>query len=225
MQELIDLIAPIASALVIIAFALPSLISVIRQKGISKGPLILLILGVFTLLVEGISIETGLPYGNYEYGSGVGFKLFDTVPWPIAFVYPPIIIGAFWIASKITKGIWRIFLTAVFALLIDTVIDPALTRMEIWVWKTPGSFYGVPIMNFAGWFVTGLAGAFILHVLWNETKVRRGMASSAFAIAWFWGGVNIGLNQWIPGVLGLVIGLGILVFMLLERRREKKEES
>ncbi|MDQ3159111.1 MAG: carotenoid biosynthesis protein [bacterium] len=222
LQDYIKLIAPIASAVAIIAFAVPAYVSVVKQKGMAKGPLILLILGLFALVVEGVSIKTGLPYGDFEYGSSIGFKLFGLVPWPVAFAYPPILIGAFWSASKITKGMWRVPLTALFALIVDVVIDPALTKMGIWVWESPGQFYGVPLLNFAGWLITGVVGAMILNYLWGEAEVKRGMVASAFAIVLFWSGINLGLQQWIPGIIGMVVGILILFCMMIERKREKK---
>jgi putative membrane protein len=40
----------------------------------------------------------------------------------------------------------------------DLLIDPVATRvLHFWTWHQPGIFYGVPLVNFAGWFaVSGM---------------------------------------------------------------------
>jgi putative membrane protein len=34
-------------------------------------------------------------------------------------------------------------------------MDPAMVRTSHWVWGAPGVFYGMPLSNWIGWFVTG----------------------------------------------------------------------
>jgi putative membrane protein len=37
----------------------------------------------------------------------------------------------------------------------DVIMDPvASTVLSQWVWQIPGAYFGVPITNFFGWFVT-----------------------------------------------------------------------
>lgn len=225
MEELIKTIAPVASGTAIILFALPTYISTLRQKGLLKGVFILAVLGAFVLFVEGLAVKTGIPYGKFEYSSAVGYKFFDLVPWAVAFAFPPILLGSFWGANKITSSVWRIPLTALFALIVEIVVDPALTTMKIWFWETPGQFYGIPLVKFGGWLFVAILGAIILSLLWDDAKVKRGLAFSAFIIVWFWGGVNLGLEQWIPGLLGVIVGFLALLFMYIEKRRDKKENE
>lgn len=222
MNSIISAGTAVTSAVVLILFALPSYIGALRQRGLGRGLLVILFLGLFCLIFESTAIKTGFPYGGFTYGDMLGYKILGLTPWTVFFAYPPIIMGAFWLASKITTSAGRIFFTALFALATDVVLDPALTRMSVWVWDNPGSFYGVPLLNFAGWFVSGIIAAWIMHAIWGtEETVRRSLAYSGFAITWFWAGVNIGLQQWIPAGLGVGIGLVILLIMRAEKRRER----
>lgn len=223
MDQTIRAMLPVVAAIAIVGFALPSYIGVLKQKGLGKGLLVLLSLSAFVLLVETIAVKTGLPYGKFNYGDAIGYKILDATPWPIAFAYTPLLLGAFWLARKITEKKISIVLVALFATIAHFVIDPGLARMELWKWETAGPFYGVPIMNFAGWFITALVGATLLTFLWGDTKVRRSLAYSAFAIVWFWAGVNLGLQQWLPGAIGITAGFLLLTLMWTEKRREAKE--
>ena len=40
----------------------------------------------------------------------------------------------------------------------DLTLDPAMSSLtRYWVWETPGPYYGMPLVNLAGWFATGVA--------------------------------------------------------------------
>lgn len=223
MNSIISAAAPLASAISIVLFALPSYIGAIRQRGFGKALMLIVALGLFGLVFESVSVKTGYPYGQFVYSDTLGYKIFGLTPWTVAFAYPPLVLGAFWLASKITKTGMRIVLTALFALALDIVLDPALTRMGIWQWAKAGPFYGVPLMNFGGWFVSGLISGWIIHKIWGKEKsVRKSLAYSAFGLTWFWAGVNLGLKQWIPGGIGVAIGLLVMLIMRIEKKREQK---
>lgn len=225
MEQALKAAVPTASAVAIILFALPSYIGTLRQKGLGRGVLILLSLSLFTLAVEAIAVKTHLPYGQFSYGSSVGYRLLNLVPWPIAFTYTPLLLGAFWLANKITGKVWRILLTALFVVAANLVLAPALVRMSIWQWQDNGVLYGIPAMALAGWFLVSLVGAYILSLLWGDTPVRRSAAFSLFCIVWFWAGVNLGLEQWVPGAIGVGIGFLLLISMFFERRAEQRSEK
>jgi uncharacterized membrane protein len=40
----------------------------------------------------------------------------------------------------------------------DLALDPAMSHATAyWVWGAPGPYYGMPLLNLVGWYVTGLA--------------------------------------------------------------------
>ncbi len=224
MNEIIKLATPIAAAVSVVLFALPSYVGTLRLKGLGKGLLVLVSLGVFALIIETIAVKTGVLYGKFTYGDALGYKLFGAVPWPVAFAYPPIVLGAFWLARKITDTKWVVLLAALFALVVDIALGPALTRMELWQWETSGPYYGIPIIGFIGRFVSYLLATSLLVYVWGDTAVRRTLAWSVFAMLWFWSGVNLGLQQWIPGAIGISVGALLLIIMWAEKRREQHKK-
>jgi len=50
---------------------------------------------------------------------------------------------------------WRVPLaTGLIAVLVDLLIDPVAVAIGYWVWHVQGNvYYGIPLLNFVGWFV------------------------------------------------------------------------
>lgn len=226
MEQLISSVAPMGTALAIIAFALPSYISFLRQRGPLKALLALVLLSGLILVAQGVALQFNYPFGDFDFGDALGYRLFGVVPWVIAFAYVPLVLAVFWTASKITSSFLRVILGGLFLAIINVVIDPALAFTGLRSWENGGPFLGVPVINFAGWFICGVLAVWVLHSLWGREKsVGRGLAYSGFAITWFWTGVNLGLKQYVPGGIGLAIGILLLVLMSVEKRRAKKADD
>lgn len=194
------------SSIMVILFALPSYYAVVKTQGENRGLLLIVLLGLYALLIESSALASGFPYGNFVYNGLLGTKLFGLTPWTVAFAYPPILLLTYWYARKRHGSSQRLkilFSTAFDAMIIDLVLDPAAVKLGFWHWKTPGFYYGVPLVNFLGWLLTGFIGALIIHKFWSKKKVPEAIAYSGMAILWFWTCVNIWLVQIIPGVIGL----------------------
>jgi bisanhydrobacterioruberin hydratase len=224
LAEISGTMVAVGSAVAIGLFALPSYISTLRQKGLGKGIVILVSLGVFALIFETIAIKTGLPYGRFSYGDGLGRKFLDITPWAVMLAYPPIVLGAYWLARKFGRPL-AIFLTPIFATIVDLVLDPAMVKLEFWKWEAAGPYFGVPVINFAGWLISGFIAALILSALWGDAPVKRGAAYSVFGILLFWTGVNIGVEQKIPAIIGTASSVFLLTLFVLEKRRERSSSE
>jgi putative membrane protein len=228
MDQFISAIGPLAAAIAIVLFALPSFVGLIRQKGFVKALIAVAVISLVILGTQALAIQFNYPFGDFGFGDALGYKLLGIVPWTVAFAYTPIVLAIFWLASKLTRNAGRVLLGGFFLAAANVVLDPALAFMGLRSWENGGPFFGVPVINFAGWFVCGLILTWILHRIWGNEEdetVRRSIAYSGFAIIWFWGGVNLGLKQWIPAGIGIAIGLLFLVLMYVERRREAKAEK
>ncbi len=206
----------LVSSFSVLVFALPSYLAVIKSRGRRQGLILLGVLGLYALFIESLAIKTGFPYGKFIYENVLGNKVFGLTPWTVAFAYPPILLLAYWLANQVVrkKTFFMLGATALTATLIDVVLDPAAVRLGFWHWDTPGFFYGVPLVNFLGWLLTGFVGASILHYLWGQKhKTTQALAYSGLAILWFWTGVNLWLGQWIPSLMGLLLSVVIVRIM------------
>lgn len=222
MDFLIKATAVVAPILAICIFAVPSYLGVLKQKRFFAGLFIIILLSAYAFGVYTVAAKTGLLGGNFSFNSTLGYKLFNTTPWVLAFAYPPILLVAFWLASKFTHKFFRVILTAIFAAFVNVILDPATVKLELWKWENPGSFYGVPPIIFASWFVIGLIGAWLLHLLWGkQLAVKSSVAYSGIVVVLFWAGVNAGVDQWIPFGAGMLGGLILAIVLIVEKHQLK----
>lgn len=119
---------------------------------------------VVSFTLENIGVLTGFPFGSYYYSDALGPKLGE-VPILIGFSY----VGAAyasWVMALILLRVWGgplrgstiffvPFFAAIFMVMWDLTFDPAnSTIKQWWIWQDGGAYFGVPISNFAGWYLT-----------------------------------------------------------------------
>jgi putative membrane protein len=118
------------------------------------------------------SIHNGFPYGEYHYiyENLRGELFFAGVPFFDSLSYPFMIFAGWKLAclmivdksSKFAPA-KAVLLGALLTMLLDVVIDP-VTKLgsrwflgEIYYYAHEGMYFGVPLTNFAGWFLVPLA--------------------------------------------------------------------
>ncbi len=120
-----------------------------------------LITWTISFFFENLSIATGFPFGLYHYSPSLGIL---TVPLIIIFAYFAIGYLAWMLAHVLTgqytkklsgKQVFIVpFIAAFLMVMWDLTIDPISSTLQgLWVWTTPGPYFGVPISNFFGWFM------------------------------------------------------------------------
>lgn len=126
------------------------------------------------LVLEAVGVATGLVYGGYHYSSRLGPKLFE-VPLLIPLSWAMVVYLAHAVAQRLTgdgdrsptvgRAVFFCVIGAVVTTAWDVVADPQMARTGLWVWDTPGEFFGVPVHNFAGWWVTSFLVLAVFRVL------------------------------------------------------------
>jgi uncharacterized membrane protein len=112
-------------------------------------------------LFENINVMTGWPAGYYSYTSNLGML---KVPFVIVFDYFTMGYLAWMIAQILTgqyskklagKQIFIIpFIASFIMVMWDLAMDPISSTVQaLYVWQVPGPYFGVPIMNYVGWFL------------------------------------------------------------------------
>jgi uncharacterized membrane protein len=111
---------------------------------------------------ENLSILTGFPFGHYHYSADLGLKLF-LVPVLIGLAYLGMGYLSWTLARVILDGRrprrGRTVAVPIIASFImvswDLTFDPlASTLGRSWIWHDGGAYFGVPISNFLGWYLT-----------------------------------------------------------------------
>jgi len=151
-----------------------------------KNALLLLafVFGV-SLLFESLGVATGMVYGPYHYTAKLGPKFLGLVPWLIAvawfmMMYPSFVMAE-WLMPSSWNGAKRLLSLAAIGGLImtawDVVMDPIMVSAGYWVWEVNGSFFGVPLQNYWGWWLTVFI-TFVLYLL--VTRNRPSVKEAGF---------------------------------------------
>lgn len=149
-----------------------------ENKFSTKTILIFSLILLSGFFIEILGVQTGIIFGEYTYGKGLGWKLWDT----------PLIIGLNWLllvytTATITQkikihNIIRIALGAGMMLVYDLIMEQVAPRMDMWSWKNGI----IPIENYIAWFVI----ASLFHTLIQFTGIKiRNKLSETVLIAQF----------------------------------------
>jgi uncharacterized membrane protein len=136
------------------------------KRGLLAGLLVILL----SYIVETTGVNTGFPFGLYHYTQVLFPRLPGGVPLAVMFAWALIIFGSYsWIAPTTTQrylSLRSLLPGGLLAMLLDLEIEPVATYLEhYWQWFAPGhvNYYGVPLANFAAWFVTACVLLFLVH--------------------------------------------------------------
>lgn len=193
-------------------------------------------------VAEASSIRTGIPFGWYYYVTEtvgrelwiLGVPFFDSISFPFLLTAS---YGLAWLLlgagdGRPRRGAHLLLATALFVLS-DVVIDPVALRGERWFlgriygYPEPGAYFGVPLANFLGWAVVGLAATGLYHG-WERRQADRppgrfrGRAWLSpglyFLVLAFNLAVTFAIGEWRLGLAGLawslpVVGWTVAVLM------------
>ncbi len=172
---------------------------------------------------ELIGTTTGFPFGPYSYGDFLGAKIAGHVPYLIPPSWYAISLVSLDLARRLGLGRWgRIGAVALFMVLWDVALDPAMSHaFPFWKYDIGGQFFGMPLVNWAGWALTSAVIAAGYEFLLGGLNARP----DAFVGAWaprfyvlnsaFSVGICIAYRvplAGLPGLAGIALVLGLLAW-------------
>ena len=136
---------------------------------------------------ELLGTSTQLPFGEYQYTSILGYRILGLVPFPIPISWFYMIVGSLAIVGRLmtarddnaTRWKWALVGGAILVAW-DVSMDPAMVKTAHWIWGdgdlfvrlglpgpviaffTKDFFYGMPLSNWFGWYITGVIIARLL---------------------------------------------------------------
>jgi uncharacterized membrane protein len=148
-----------------------------------RGILMFLVISlVVSNAFENLSILSGFPFGHYHYTDGLGAHLFN-VPLLIG----PVYFGVGYLSWALARSILgdrdarlrgplalTVPMIASFIMVSwDLTMDPGMATLQHnWIWHDGGRYFGVPVSNFLGWYLTVFVfyQLFALFVRWTADK-------------------------------------------------------
>lgn len=117
------------------------------------------------ITVEMIGVNTGLPFGDYRYGSSLGIEVLGT----------PLLIGLNWVlliyctgalAERVISIPWvKIWIGSILMVFIDLWMEPVAPGLDFWSFENGYA----PVINFVGWFFTSIG----LHWLFQGLQFNK----------------------------------------------------
>jgi uncharacterized membrane protein len=142
--------------------------------------------------LENLGVLTGFPFGHYVYTGAMGPKLF-VVPLLIG----PAYFGAgytSWVLAAILLretdrapdrlAIFGVPAVAAFVMVgWDLCFDPGSSTLDrLWIWQKGGGYFGVPLTNYLGWYLT----VFVFLFLFSLYRARRQAAVAPRLSSFYW---------------------------------------
>ena len=205
---------------VVVVFAAASISHAVVHRGFGVAARLVVAAGGTGLLAEAVGIRTGVPFGTYRYTGTLGPDVLGVpIVIPLAWTmmaYPAAIVGR--LATRTTAG--AIVLAAGALTVWDLFLDPQMVAAGHWVWQQPGpALAGIPLMNYAGWFLTALV---IQAVLVPAVHTPRDDRIPVLLYVWTWIGSVVAhlLFLGTPFVaLTGGVGMGAVVWLLWRAQR------
>ena len=156
----LERLTPFISVSILMGFAI---VHGIRRYGWKHFVVFFIVTFIVSWSYETLSILTGFPFGHYVYTDQLGPKL-----WLVPLLIMPAYFSMGYIAWTLGHVLLDRFddrLTGVEVVLVpalasfvmvmwDLCIDPASSTISgAWIWRDGGGYFGVPLVNFLGWYL------------------------------------------------------------------------
>jgi putative membrane protein len=181
-----------------------------QSAGARKTATLALTVAVLGWAAEAVGSKTGFPFGAYHYTDRlqpqvVGVPLLIPLAWLM--MMPP----AWAVAQRITGRAAGLLFVAVSALAFtawDLYLDPQMVHWGLWVWDQPGQYLGIPLINYAGWFLVSA----LITLVARPPALRTQPLFVVYALTWlievtglilFW--------QLYAAALAGFVGMGVFV--------------
>jgi uncharacterized membrane protein len=216
--------------LLLLIATISTLAALTRQLPVQNVLLAAGVIAIIGGLAHTIGFKSGIPFGPFMFGTEIGQKIFNTLPWAMPLLWTVVVLNSRGVARLIlrpwrkmrTYGFWLIGLTALFTMLFDCALEPfAAHAKHYWIWTTTGyslTPHGAPISNSVGWFIVPLLMlAFATPALINKQLSKRNAPDFHPLAIWLGGillfGVSAAMNGLWPAVaVDAVIGVTATVF-------------
>jgi len=181
---------------------------------------LLLVLAGYAYAIEFVGATTGLPYGEFAYEVPLGPMLADTIPLGLPVFFMPLVLNAYLLCllllgERARSALVRVPVVVAAVVAVDLVLDPAAVALGFWAYES-GSYYGVPLLNFAGWVLSATVATALVDAAFERTALLGRVQRCPFVLddlvsfVLLWGAVNAFYAAWIPVAIALLFAASLL---------------
>jgi putative membrane protein len=160
-------------------FIFYSLVHMLVRLGWRRALIFMLLAYGICTTAETLGVLTGAVFGRYEYSPELHPRAFGLVPWGTISYWRFALYGAYAFShlAQVRRGgrsrrlgVWGFAaLGALLMVALDLVIDPVEVARGTWTWFDPGPYFGIPLQNFLGWFLTSV----VVLLAFRAVELRR----------------------------------------------------
>jgi putative membrane protein len=187
--------------------ALAVLLHSAARIGLRRAGALLLAGSAISLGAELLGTASGFPFGDYAYSTLLGYRIAGLVPFPIPLSWYYMMYASLAICGRVmaagddaaSKWRWAAVAALVFVAW-DVSMDPAMVKSAHWIWGsgqvfrdlgfpawavaffTTDVFYGMPLSNWFGWYLTGLLIARVMLAIVPPQRIARDVSPSPLPI-------------------------------------------
>lgn len=183
----------------------------------------LILIALFGFIAEAVGVNFSFPFGPYAYTGALQPQLFG-VPVVMGLAWMTLVAHSLDLAVRLRlRGLVACLVAALWTTAIDLVIDPlAANRLGYWHWSGGGTYYGIPALNFAGWFATSLLACALFGRRVGASAWARAVGAS---IVFFFALAALANSLLAAASIGLLLCASQLIVMRLTRVANADEPS
>lgn len=165
-----------------------------QNLGWNRAILLLVTVFVVSISFESIGVATGVIYGPYHYTAEMlGPKVFGLVPLliPVAWfmmTYASFVLAVMIVPTRIIpKGLGWLGVAALSGVMMtswDLAMDPLMVAGGHWVWHIEGPYFGVPLQNYWGWWLTTFTGVWIYQFIADKLPTGSDRGRKNIPLVW-----------------------------------------
>ena len=212
------------------------LVHAVERLGLQRAVFFLGLTLVVSLFFESFGVATGWIYGPYHYvGNRLGPLFLGLVPYLVPLTWFVMLYPSYVIAERCTPLHWGgkrrgLVIAALGGLAMvawDLALDPLMAARGHWVWETPGAYFGVPLQNFWGWWLTAFAILMLYLRIRGDWAQGEEMGMLFFdrlvVLSYLVTGLGSAGEAWLHGLSGpaLTGGAGLLLWFVLGWRERR----
>ncbi len=195
-----------------------------QASGMKRTALLVVTVAIVAWASEAIGSRTGFPFGAYHYTDRLQPQLLG-VPLLIPLAWLMMLPPAWAVAQRLTgrsQGLAFVFVSAVAFTAWDLFLDPQMVHWGLWVWDQPGQYFGIPLVNYAGWLLVSA----LITVLARPPALPTRPLFVVYTLTWVIEAMGLVLfwSLYGPAVVGF-LGMGLIVAATWRASMSRRSQS